>query len=228
MIPKLSYQKFKTTLPVTKKSVEYRPFIVKEEKSLLIAMESKDNNQIIDAMQQMILACTFNTIDITKIPQADAEWLFLAVRNKSMGEASEVIATCSCGFKNEIDLDMSKVTVSTQQVSSNIIQLDDPNDKVMVSFNPPSVTNVISIYDPVELIATCIDCVQFNDDLYKFNEMTREQRIEWVDDLSKPNLAKLDKFFETLPKVIFDADYTCIKCGKQNHIHLEGLDSFFE
>lgn len=223
MIPRGTYQKFTITLPSSNKKVEFRPFLVKEEKQLLIALEENTEKAIFEAIENIVYACTFEKISISTIPQIDAEFLFLNIRNRSMGEGLTIIAKCGCGFKNEIDLDMTKVSFVNLDSQVDIIKLSDSQVKLA----PPSFSDKSYMKDEIELMARCMQYIKIGDETYDCKEEGLEETVKWLNDLSNPDLAKIDQFFKNLPKLVLDAEYTCLKCGESNKIHLEGLDNFF-
>lgn len=224
-IPRSTQPKFTVTLPATKKEVKYRPFLVKEEKLLLVALEEQNDRVLYDAIQNLVLACTFDTIDINTIPQVDAEFLFLNIRNKSMTTGFTVTAKCGCGCHNEVDLDMSKVSFENlDEKSDGVIVLDD---ETKIKLDPPTIPDTVASLNGVDLIAKCIRYIEINGEIFDCGEEGEAEVVSWLNDLPKPQLETIDLFFEKLPKMIFDSQYMCMKCGETNKIHLEGLESFF-
>lgn len=216
------------TLPASKKKVKFRPFVVKEEKILMIGMQEGGDN-ILTAMIKVLNDCTFNAIKVEQLPTADAEFLFMHVRNKAMGEGIELIATCtSCEHKNIIMADMSRLTVTPGPASMNV-ELR-PGLIITMKFPTLQMTNGMSEdsdQSAIETVAKSIEFISDGDTVHDAAEHTLKDMIDFVENLTQGQMKKIEDFFETIPKVKFEMNYSCTKCRNENQVLIEGIEDFF-
>lgn len=226
-LPLINTPKYEVTLPVSKKTVTYRPFLVKEEKVMLTAIQDNNERTTFNAIKDMVLSCTYGEIDVTKIAQADAEYLFMMIRNKSMGEGVEVIGTCtSCKFKNEIDLNLDEIVVEgLGSKSDGKLQLSDNCTIVM---HHPSIEHYFVSEGNEDLVSKCIDFIQIDGVLYDTKDYKKEELQAFIDNLSKPQEAIIEEFLQNIPTLVFKKEYKCFKCDADNHIELRGIGDFFD
>lgn len=229
LVDKLKRPTYTTTLPSSKNQVTYKPFVVKERRNFLIALEEKDENAIIGAIDTMISNCTFNEISIVDIPNVDAEYLFIAIRNKSVGEVMEVYHTCEeCKTKNLIELNLEKVKVEGGN-SDLTIQLDE---NLWVKMRYPTMIELARIPeeptedDVIQIITQNIVSVIDDEGVSSIGDFSYEEVVEFIEELTQEQLNKLEEFFDDIPKLVFEEPYTC-RCGYTNLIRVEGIESFF-
>ncbi len=228
MLPKLETPTYNIKLP-TGKDVKFRPFLVKERSILLLALEEGKSEGIIDAIRSIIKACTFDQCILDKMPIIDAEYLFLNVRNKSVGETLEVIHTCECGKGNELIIDTEHPKVEGD-LSKADIQLDNTTWVKMKfpSFGDSSfITEDPTEEEVLKMISSCIDSIIQGNSVYKASDASEEELEEFILSLTQQQLNKIEEFFLELPKIVIRHSYDC-KCGKHNEVVLEGLENFFE
>ena len=231
-LPVVKTPKYELTLPSSKQKISYRPFLVKEEKILLIAMEEADNNAIANAVRQVLEGCTFGKVDVKKLAKIDVEYLFVKVRNKSMGEGVAAVSECvHCQYENQMNLDFDTVQVKYPETTlSDTIQLDD---KVWIKMRHPNIDSVYAFdsardFDDLSLVlAECVVSIINNDAVVDPESFTKEELADWLENLADDSYAKITDFMKNVPKLFFHQEYECVSCGKPNIIHLEELDSFF-
>ena len=232
MLPKLDLPKYSFKLPSTGESIFFRPFVVKEEKILLLALQENDPEHIINAIAQIIEACSFGKVTIDSHPQIDIEYLFLNIRNKSLGEGVDVSASCSeCEKKSILTLDLTEVKVKTPEVQiSPEIQI---SDKMWLIIKHPSLreTYKLSADDSTDsilkVVVSSIDSVIDGDQTYSMRDYSEEEAMEFIQGLTKQQFQKISAYFENQPKLVYTNKYKCTQCGHENTIVLEGLQNFF-
>lgn len=231
-LPTLQLPTYELTLPASKKKVKYRPFVVKEQKILLLAMEEKKSESIMNAIGQIIDLCTFNVCKISEMIQVDIEYLFVHIRNKSLGEGVDLVVTCpSCQTKNDVvaNLETIQVIEPTEKVS-NEIKLADNCWAIM---NYPTLLNTLSVSDSavekdtVEIIAECMQTLIVGESSYDMKDFSAKEKIDWTNNLTEIQKEMIVKFFRSVPTIIYEEEFQCGKCGEKSKIRLEGLDSFF-
>lgn len=211
-------------------SVMYRPFIVREQKQLLMAVDG-DAAQQNQAMADIIKACTFGKIDVDNIPAYDAEYLFLQIRSRSIGENVALTLTCSsCEKTQEGNLDLTQVGVTRPEGHDYNIELGNKVLLKMVDPNMGTMDNLRRDNTPdavIELIARSIQSIWEGDTMYAAKDYTLAELIEFVENLNPQDFDRLQAFFETLPVLHHDIEFDCKHCGAHNIATLEGLASFF-
>lgn len=237
-LPKLQHPTFEVYLKSLDKNIRYRPFLVKEEKLLLIAKESDDLKEIATTIKQIINNCCIDDIDVDSLPTFDVEMFFVHLRINSVGETAQMIHTCSnvveentCGNKTEFDLQLKNIKYIETPGHSNIIKL---NENVGVKFNYPS----ISIPDNVlqnkfedggyEVIAEYLDYIYDQDQIYKKSEVSKEELMVFFDNLTLDQIQSIKNFFLTSPRVALQQELKCGKCGFEHNVNVEGILSFFD
>jgi hypothetical protein len=237
-LPKLQHPTFEVYLKSLDKNIRYRPFLVKEEKLLLIAKESDDIKEITSTIKQIINNCCIDEIDVDSLPTFDVEMFFVHLRINSVGETAQMVHTCSnvvgsdaCGNKTEFDLQLKNIKYVETPGHSNIIKL---NENVGVKFNYPS----ISIPDAVlenkfgdggyEVIAEYLDYIYDQDQIYKKSEVSKEELMSFFDNLTLDQIQSIKNFFLTSPRVALQQQLKCGKCGFEHNVNVEGILSFFD
>lgn len=218
--------KYTTTLPVSKTKVEYRPFTVREEKILLLAQEDGKQEAVIESISQIISNCTFGKHTVDSLNKVDAEYLFIQLRNKSMGEGVDIKAVCdACGEKTSMTLNLDRIAVKNADKKNEPIKL---MMDVWVSLKYPTIKEAMSLTekDGTIAIAMSLDQIIQGENVKSASDYTMEERIEFVESLTNIQLAEFKKFFDDFPVLELDLDFKC-KCGEHNHIHVEGIENFF-
>jgi hypothetical protein len=229
-LPSIATPHFSTTIPSTGQEVEYRPFLVKEEKILLMALEGKDQKEITKATENIIQSCIITDIDINKLATFDIEFLFLRLRGKSVSEVVELkighTNDNDCKHKMDIEVDLEDINIQGE-ISDGKIMLDDT---IGVKMRYPGLKDIHILEEQTsksmfEVINSCIEYVYDKDNVY--NEFTKKEIKDWVETLSQKQFEKLTNFFKEIPKLAHDVEWTCPECGEKDSIKLEGLQSFF-
>jgi hypothetical protein len=233
-LPMLTLPSYEIFLPGIQEKVAYRPFNVKEEKVLLIAMQEPDFDHIIKTVKNLLSVCTFNKLNVDDLPQVDAELLFVCIRNKSLGEGVEVISTCTnCEAKNYMQLDLSKYeienldtkTKSTVQLSDNVwVKMRYPTLKMSME----AVKEEDEVDGILKVVAKCIVSVIQGEQVFSTADLPEKDVVDWMEGLTQEQLTKISDFLESIPQLVFNQDYKCIKCGHSNHIEMRGMEAFFD
>ena len=236
-LPKIATPTYELEIPSSKKKISYRPFLVKEEKILIIAMESEDTKQIANAVKTVISNCILTKgVKVEDLSTFDIEYIFLNVRGKSVGETVEVLITCPDDGKTqvpvEINLDDIKVKISNDH--SRDIKLDDDlilrmkypsmNEFIKSNFN---LENSISVEDTFDLICSCIDQVYTKEESWLAKDCSKKELVEFVEQLSSKQFKQVEKFFQTMPKLSHEIKIKNPKTEVESTVVLEGLTDFF-
>jgi hypothetical protein len=230
-LPKINTVLYDLELPSSGKKVEYRPFLVKEEKILLMALEGKDDKEMSKAIKQIITQCVSTAgFNVNKLPMIDLEYLFLNIRGKAVGDISTITFEHECGETINLDIDLSKVKVVKNKNYSDLVKI---TDDVMIRLTPPGIDNVIGAGNKnqidmvLEIIRDSIVEIIQGEDVFSAQDHTREELEEFLNSLNSGQFKKVQDYYESLPKMKQDIEYTCKKCGKTEKETLEGLASFF-
>jgi hypothetical protein len=232
-LPILQAARFELELPISKKTISYRPFLVKEEKVLLMALESQNRKQIMNAMNDIVDACTFGEIKSKDLPVAELEYIFLKLRSKSVGENSHIGVKCqSCNESNELDINLDDIKLDTTDIASTKIMLTDTIGVIMKYPNTTDVTRSIDekksdVENTYAVIAACLDKIFDTENTYDVASQSKQEVQDFIESLNKQQFDKIKQFFEKLPKLKHNVVFKCCKCGKDNDIILEGTESFF-
>ena len=239
-LPKINTPTYELTLPSNRKKVKYRPFLVREEKILVLALESEDQKQITDAIIQIIGDCLITkNIDVTKLPTFDIEYLFLNVRSKSVGETVEVNVTCPDDGKTKVEtsINIDDIKVVKDKNHKLIVQLDD---KYSMKLKYPSLDQFIennfdfemaapneSVSAAMSMLSSCIDMIYDDEESWDASESTKEELDEFIDQLNTKQFQQVEEFFRTMPKLSHTLKVTNPQTGVESEVILEGLASFF-
>jgi len=232
-LPIVSSSRYSTQVPSLGTTVEYRPYVVKEEKILMIAMESKNQKQIIRAIKDVITACVFDNIDASKLTSLDIEVLFLKLRGKSVGERADLRFKCgTCEAMTDVSINLEDVAVPELDVKSRTIMIDN---KVGVVVRYPSITDMekytdkqLSSVDGVmSLITDCIESIFDDENIHSTKDEKRSEIVAFIDSLSSTQFKNVAAFFQDMPALVHDVKYNCISCDAPNEIQLKGITSFF-
>jgi len=245
-LPKISVPQYTLKLPSTGEEIKYRPFLVKEEKILLIAMESEDEKEILDATKNVIQNCVFGNINIDTLPIFDIEYLFLWLRAKSKGEVIELKYNCpDCKAEIPVSFNIEEITLKKGDGHTNKIEL---TEELGICLKYPDM-NLQSKIDSIEedkqinklfkSIILCVDYIYDQDKMYASKDYTEKEMEEFLESLNDTQFKKISNFFETMPKLKHEVELVCINkvkregkknasCGYKEKLVLEGLQSFFE
>ena len=228
-LPKLETPTYETQIP-SGKLVKFRPFLVKEEKVLLMVKESKNSKDIIRAMKQIVESCIEDDTESKTLSYYDIEHLFIHMRARSVGEQIEVMHTCSsCGEDFPFNIDITKVSLSAPIPENTNVMI---SENIGVSVKPVSPETVAASESndsdrATIVVKDVIDTVFTDSEVHKFTDFTESERNEFVESLSLSNLQKILEKVEEFPRCQIKATRVCPKCGAENEITLEGIENFF-
>ena len=235
-LPISSTPVYTLTIPSTGKQIKYRPFLVKEEKALLIAQQSEDPVVMVDTLKKIIAQCIQDEVDVDRFATFDIEYIFSQIRAKSVGEVVELIFRCdTCEDDNAkvtvaFDLTELKVEKSPEH-TNNITLFGDvgivmkyPSIEVVNKLQSAKGDNVDQIFD---VVIECIDSIYNSSEMFHVKEQPKEDIVEFLENLTSEQFAKIQQFFETMPKIRQEVEYNCPVCGKHHKKYLEGISSFF-
>ena len=238
-LPTITTPTYELSLPSTGKKIKYRPFLVKEEKILILALETRDQNQITNAVKDVLKKCVITRgIKIDDLPTFDIEYLFLNIRAKSIGEDINMIVTCPDDRKTEVDVtvyvDEIKVIKSKEHVKDITLDKDMTLRMKYPSLNQFIETNFdteeesqTTVDKTFQLIADCMDTVYTKEDAWDSKDYSPNERLEFIEQLSSKQFKQVEKFFTTMPKLSHTIEVTNPNTKKKSKIVLEGLADFF-
>jgi len=239
-LPKLNVPVYEAILPSTESVIKYRPFLVKEEKILMTAMEAGDNAAMQTAVRQIITNCVQEKIDIESLPTFDIEYLFLRLRAKSVGEEVTIGLQpwgCPqndgklCKFTTEVSVNLEEVKVEKTENHTNKIMLTDsigimmsyPSLEVLNQFKETATESEIGM----KLMKDAISMIFTEEETHERDSFTEEELDDFIDSLTSDQFVKLREFFDTMPSLKHTAKYTCKTCGEEKETTIQGLESFF-
>jgi len=233
-LPVITAPKYQLTIPSTGKNIEYRPYLVKEEKILVLALESENSNQMIRAIRDIINICTFKNVDANTLTIFDLEFVFLKLRAVSVGGSTSLKIKCvDCESYTEIDLNLDHVKIKGEMKSDVKIQL---NDDVGVIMRYPTVKGTLlgantadtdDYSTAISTIASCIETIYDAENTHSADASTKEELIDFIESLSQEQFAKINTFFNDMPTLSHDVDFDCKSCGTNKTTTIKGLQSFF-
>ena len=239
-LPKIATPTYELELPSTGKTIKYRPFLVKEEKVLILALESQDVKQITLAIKSVLKDCILTRgIKVEDLPSFDIEYIFLNVRGKSVGESIDLIITCSDDGTTEVPVKVyvDEVQVQKDPDHSTEIKVDDD---IVIKMKYPSLDQFIknnfdfssneslsTIEKSFDIITSCIESIFTAEEAWAASDCTKKELIEFIESMNTEQFKKIEKFFETMPKLSHTFDVTNPNTKAKNTVTLEGLTSFF-
>ena len=236
-LPKIATPTYELELPSTGKTIKYRPFLVKEEKVLVIALESEDTKQITNAIKAVLKNCVLTKgIKVETLPTFDIEYLFLNIRGKSVGEELEVNIVCPDDGETNVPvfIDLDSIQVEKDDDHTNQIKLDDD---LMMEMKYPSLEQFIKnnfdfqegnqMDQSFELIATCIDKIYNEDEVWATADCTKKEVKDFLESMNSSQFKEIEKFFESMPKLKHTIEVTNPNTKVKSEVVLEGLASFF-
>ena len=236
-LPKIATPTYELELPSTGKTIQYRPFLVKEEKLLVIALESEDTKQITTAIKAVLRNCILTKgVKVEALPTFDIEFLFLNIRGKSVGEDLEVNILCPDDGKTSVpvSINLDDIVVQKSENHTNQIKLDT---KIMMEMKYPSLDEFIKnnfdfndtnqMDQSFKLIASCIDKIYTEDDVWASEDCTKKEMKDFLEQMNSMQFKEIETFFTTMPKLSHSVTFTNPKTDVENTVVLEGLSSFF-
>ena len=234
-LPKLTTPTYELEIPSTDEKVKYRPFLVKEEKILLMAMESGKNEDIIQAVKDIVSECTFQKVNLGTMPMFDVEYIFLNIRAKSVGEVSKLNLLCPDDKKTyaSVEVDLTKVEVQVGDDHTNKIELTDDMGMIMTyptidSFSAGGIQEVTAD-NMIEMVGACVLQIyeEKGEKVYEAKDQTKKELAEFIENLDTKQFKKVQKFFDTMPKLKHEMTIKNPKTKKESKITLNGLNDFF-
>ncbi len=243
MLPKISVPIYEVKLISTGKTVKFRPFLVKEQKLFLMAAESDSVEETVNVIRQVLRNCIITEIDVDALPVFDLEYLFMNLRARSVSEVVNLKYLCNNNVKNESGEEKPCNTIN--EISFNVLEIKPEispehttkfqiNEKIGIIMKYPTFELMQKVNGKsenemiMELIYSSIESVYDEDNVYYMKDNTKEEIVDFVDNLQQKDLDKIRVFFETMPKIKKNIDYKCKKCGYNENLTLEGIQSFFE
>jgi hypothetical protein len=235
-LPKIATPSYELTIPSNKKKIKFRPFLVKEEKILVLAQETEDPKQIANAVKDVISSCILTKgIKVDTLATFDIEYLFLNIRGKSVGETVEVLITCPDDGETQVPVtvNLDDIQIKIPPNHTRDIRLDD---SLVLRLKYPSmdefvksnfINNKVNLNDTFDLIYSCIDQVFNSEESWNAAECTKKEIEEFIDQLSPTQFQQIETFFDTMPKLSHEIEITNPKTGAKSTVLLEGLSSFF-
>lgn len=228
---------YNLTIPSTGKNVKYRPFLIKEEKALLVAQQSESPKIMMDTLKQVIKDCIKDEVDTEALATFDLEYIFLQLRAKSVGEIVELLLKCeSCVDDPKavapVNIDLTKLEVTKGENHTNKIELFDDVGVIMKYPSLDTLEQLGSIgdgeYDKLfDVISGCIESIYTTEEVFNTKDQTKNDVLDFLNNLTSDQFAKIQKFFETMPRLRKEISYSCPVCGKKHDKVLEGIGSFF-
>jgi len=231
-LPKLNTPTYELELPSTGEIIKYRPFLVKEQKLLLIAQESGEEKQIANAMGELVNSCTFGKVNAKSAPMFDIEYLFLKIRGKSVGEKVKLNLICQDDGKTTVpyELNLEDVECQVQDDHSNEIQI---NEDIKIVFRYPLLNDLQNVKASAgdsektfHFMECCIDSIHSGDDVFQRIDIKDKELSDFIEQFTNEQFEKITQFFNTMPKLRHVVKVTNPKTKKKNEILLEGLESF--
>ena len=238
-LPQITTPTYELVLPSTGKKIKYRPFLVKEEKILILALESEDQKQITDAIKTTLKSCIQTKgIKVDNLPTFDIEYIFLNIRGKSVGESVDVVVTCPDDNKTttEVKIYIDEIKVTTDDQHTCDISLDGvhtlrmkyPSLDQFVKTNFNIDNDQVSVEDSFDIISSCIDVVFSEDESWASSDCTKKELNDWLETLDSKQFKMIENFFATMPKLSHTIKVVNPKTKVESEVTLEGITNFFE
>ena len=246
MLPKIDVPVFETTLVSTGEKIKYRPFLVKEQKLFMMAMESQDPKEQMEVIKQVLNNCIVSkNVDVDELPMFDLEHLFMHLRGKSVGEVVNLNYTCNnkvskegeeekkCGNIVKIDVNINDIKPIVDLNHNKKIEI---SEKMGLMMRYPTVKTIANselnekkdeVESLIEIIINCIDYIYDDEQIYYAKDSDKKELFEFVENLKQSDLTKIQNFFNTMPKIKKELDFKCDKCGYNEKMTIEGMQNFF-
>ena len=235
-LPRIDVPTYELVIPSTDEKIKFRPFLVKEEKILLIAMESGKSEDMVQAVKDIVNECTFNKLKLGEMPMFDVEYLFLNIRAKSVGEVSKLKVLCQDDMKTyaDVEIDLNEVQVEVDsELHTNKIELSDEMGVIMKyptisSFTTNGIKNITAA-NMIDVIASCIAQIydKKGEEVYDSKDSTQKELVDFVEQLNTTQFQEVQKFFDTMPKLQHTILVTNPKTKVESEVTLTGLNDFF-
>lgn len=234
-LPKIDVPIYELVVPSTDEKIKYRPFLIKEEKVLLMAMESGKEEDVIQAVKTIVTECTFNKLKLGVVPMFDVEYIFLQIRAKSVGEVSKLRVLCKDDGKTyaNVEVDLNKIQVQVDKSHTNKIELSDEmgiimNYPTIDSFSEAGISQ-INAENMLDVIVSCIGEIydKGGEEVWDAKDSTKKELVEFVEQLNTQQFADVQAFYDTMPKLKHTITVKNPKTKKENNITLSGLSDFF-
>jgi hypothetical protein len=233
-LPKVNTPTYELVVPSTDEKVKFRPFLVKEEKILLIAMEAQEQSGILNAVKDIVKSCTFDKFDVNRAPIFDIEYIFLNIRAKSVGEVSTVNLRCPDDNETfvQTEIDLTKVDVQITEGHTNKIELTDEMGMILQYPTLDSFTDsntVINASNMLDVIASCVSQIydKKGEDVYDAKDSTKQEIVDFLESLNSKQFLEIQKFFDTMPKLTHTVNIENPETKVKSDITLTGLNDFF-
>ena len=239
MLPRIDTPVYEITLPLSRKSIKFRPFLVKEQKNLLMAMEANDKDSIERNVKQILNNCTLTeNIKVDSLPVVDVEYYFLQLRAKSVGEIVENKYICNnvvdgspCNNTMPVNIDLNDIAVEFDEKVSDLIELT-PTISIKLCYPKFATMEKLkssssSVDMAFDIVTDSIEYIFDGDQYYYANETNPKELLEFIESLNTEQFGKIEEFFKSLPRLTKHLNFTCNKCGFEHKIDVEGLENFF-
>ena len=235
-LPKIETPTYELTLPSQDIKVKYRPFLVKEEKILLMALESQKSDEIFQATKQIVSSCTFDALKVEELPTFDLEYIFLQIRAKSVGETTKFKVLCPDDKKTyaDVEVDLTKVNVEVDDNHTNKLVVDEKrNLGVVLKYPTMNVLKSGTMENPTteqifDVLTECVDHIYEGDKIYPAKDSTSQEIKEFFEGLSQDSFVKIKSFFDTMPRLRYEVEVTNPVTNVKSKVVLSGLNDFFE
>jgi hypothetical protein len=236
-LPIVETQTYELTLPSTDIKVKYRPFLVKEEKILLQAMESQKQNEIVQALKQIVSACTFGSLNVNELPTFDLEYIFLNIRAKSVGEVAKLKVLCPDDNQTyaDVEVDLTEINVQVDDKHNNNIVIDE-NKKIGMIMRYPTLGSIdtemkidqkVSAKVLFDIITKSIYQVYEGDKVFNATDYTKDEMTNFIESLDSKTFLKVQEFYDTMPKLMHEIEVENPKTKVKSKVVLQGLTDFF-
>ena len=232
-LPKMNTARYDAYVPSLGKTVKFRPYLVKEEKILMIALESTDQQQVLGAVKDVIRSCVLDNIDVDKLAIFDIESLFLKLRSKSVGEGIDLNIKCKeCDVENPVFINVEDIEDPELNDDDKLVKL---TDTVGVTMRYPSFADIEKFKEEeletvsgvMSLLTDCIETIYDEENVHEASKQSKKELTEFVESLSSEQFQGMSSFFENMPSISHDLKFDCASCKEHNTIELRGLQSFF-
>ena len=230
-LPRIDTPTYTLELPSTGEEIKYRPFLVKEQKILMMAEESEDEGQMIDTVGKLVTSCTFNKVDIDNAPLFDIEYIFLKLRSKSVGETAQINIICPDDGKTSVPVTIKIDDINVQMTEDHTNKIDI-TDTITLYMGYPKLLDITksSSKDDVQqmfnILNQCVKEIHYGDDIYHKIDITDKDLNEFIDQLSNQQFEQIMEFFNTMPKLRHVVEVTNPKTKVKSEVVVEGLQSF--
>ena len=234
-LPKIDVPIYELTVPSTDEKIKYRPFLIKEEKILLIAMESGENEDIVQSVKQIVSECTFNKLKLGNMPMFDVEYIFLQIRSKSVGEVSKLKILCRDDGETyaNVEVDLTEIEVQVNDDHTNKIELTDEMGVIMKyptidSFSTAGISD-ITPENMLDVIVACIDKIydKKGEEVYDSKDSSKKELMDFVEGMNTTQFQDVQAFFDSMPKLRHEITVVNPKTKNENIVALSGLNDFF-